>query len=44
MADEFHRLAPVPNLMDMSLSMPDTIDCIADLRHLNQYHVIGPIY
>ena len=34
-----HRLALVPNLMDRSLSMPDANDCIADLRHLNQYHV-----
>ena len=25
--------------MASSLSMPDTDDCIADLRHLNQYHV-----
>ena len=42
MADtqELHRLALVTNLMDRSLSMPDTEDCIADLRHLNQYHVI----
>ena len=41
MADtqELHRLALVPNIMDRSLSMPDTDDCIADLRHLNQYHV-----
>ena len=41
MADtqELHRLALVPNLMDRSLSMPDTDDCIADLRHLNQPHV-----
>ena len=34
-----HRLALVPNLIDRSLSMPDANDCIADLRHLNQYHV-----
>ena len=41
MADtqELHRLALVPDLMDRSLSMPDTDDCIADLRHLNLYHV-----
>ena len=41
MADtqELHRLALVPNLIDMSLSMPDTDDCIVDLRHLNQSHV-----
>ena len=36
---ELHRLALVPNLMDRSLSMPDPDDCIADLRHLNLYHV-----
>ena len=36
---ELHRLALVPNLMDRSSSMSDTDDCIADLRHLNQYHV-----
>ena len=41
MADtqELHRQALVPNVMDRSLSMPDTDDCIADLRHLDQYHV-----
>ena len=41
MADtqELHRQALVLNLMDRSLSMPDTDDCIADLRHLDQYHV-----
>ena len=41
MADtqELHRLALVPNRMDRSLSMPDTDDCITDLRHLKQYHV-----
>ena len=41
MADtqELHRLAVVPHLMDRSLSMPDTDDCIANLRHLNHYHV-----
>ena len=41
MADtqELHRLALEPNLMDRSLSMPDTDDCIANLRHLNRYHV-----
>ena len=32
---ELQRLALVPNLMDRSLSMHDTDDCIADLRHLN---------
>ena len=36
---ELNRLALVPNLMDRSSSMSDTDDCIADLRHLNQYHV-----
>ena len=46
MADtqELHRLALVLNLMDRSLSMPDKYDCIADLRHLNQYHVYINIY
>ena len=43
MADtqELQRLALVANLMDhKSLSMPDTDDCVADLRRLNRYHVI----
>ena len=41
MADtqELQRLALVANLMDRSLSMPDTDDCVADLRRLNRYHV-----
>ena len=36
MADtqELQRLALVANLMDRSLSMPDTDDCVADLRRL----------
>ena len=42
MADtqELQRLALVANLMDTSLSMPDTDDCVADLRRLNRYHVV----
>ena len=42
MADtqELQRLALVANLMDRSLSMPDTEDCVADLRRLNRYHVV----
>ena len=42
MADtqELQRLALVTNLMDRSLSMPDTDDCVADLRRLNRYHVV----
>ena len=42
MADtqELQRLALVANLMDRSLSMPDTDDCVADLRRLNRYHVV----
>ena len=42
MADiqELQRLALVANLMDRSLSMPDTVDCVADLRRLNRYHVV----
>ena len=42
MADtqELYRLVLVPNLMDRSLTMPDTDDCIADLRHLNQYYAV----
>ena len=43
MADtqELQRLALVANLMDRSLSMPDTDDCVADLRRLNRYHVVN---
>ena len=37
---ELQRLALVANLMDRSLSMPDTDDCVADLRRLNRYHVL----
>ena len=42
MADtqELQRLALVPNLMEKSLSMPDTDNCVADLRHLNRHHVV----
>ena len=42
MADtqELQRLALVPNLMDRSLSIHDTDDCVADLRHLKRYHVV----
>ena len=42
MADtqELQRLDLVVNLMDRSLSMPDTDDCVADLRRLNRYHVV----
>ena len=42
MADtqELQRLALVANLMDRSLSMTDTDDCVADLRRLNRYHVV----
>ena len=42
MADtqELQRLALVANLIDRSLSMPDTDDCFADLRRLNRYHVV----
>ena len=42
MADiqELQRLTLVANLMDRSLSMPDTVDCVADLRRLNRYHVV----
>ena len=32
------RLALGANIMDRSLSMPDTDDCVADLRRLNQYY------
>ena len=43
MADtqELQRLALVANLIDRSLSMPDTDDCVADLRRLNRYHVVN---
>ena len=42
MADtqKLQRLAFVPNLMDRSLSIHDTDDCVADLRHLKRYHVV----
>ena len=42
MADtqELQRLALVANIMDRSLSMPDTDDCVADLRRLNRYHAV----
>ena len=42
MADtqKLQRLALVPNLMDRSFSMPDTDDCVADLRHSNRYDVV----
>ena len=42
MADtqELQRLALVANLIDRSLSMPDTDDWFADLRRLNRYHVV----
>ena len=42
MADtqELQRLALVANLIDRSLSMPDTDDCVADLRRLNRYYVV----
>ena len=42
MADtqELKRLALVANLIDRSLSMPDTDDCVDDLRRLNRYHVV----
>ena len=42
MADtqELQGLDLVANLMDRSLSMPDTYDCVADLRRLNRYHVV----
>ena len=42
MADtqELQRLALVANLMDRSLSMPDTDDCVADPRRLNRYHIV----
>ena len=33
-------LALVANLMNRSLSMPDTDDCVADTRRLNRYHVV----
>ena len=42
MADtlELQRLALVATFMDRSLSMPDTDDCVADMRRLNRYHVV----
>ena len=42
MADtqELQRLALVSNLMDRSLSMPDTDYWVADLRRLNRYRVV----
>ena len=42
MADtqELQRLDLVANIMDRSLSMPDTDDYVADLRRLNRYHAV----
>ena len=37
---ELQRLALVANINDRSLSMPDTDDCVADLRRLNRYHAV----
>ena len=39
MADTQELKRLVANLMDRSLSMPDTDDCVADLRRLIRYHV-----
>ena len=42
MADtqELQTLALVANLIDRSLSMPDTDDCVADQCRLNWYRVV----